>query len=79
MSVTELPVVKTRDAVLSLRGLHCPGCQGFKKPAQTLCFTCYQKLSRAQRQNLYKRVGQGYEAAVASALQTLGVEKLRTE
>ncbi|QOV90916.1 hypothetical protein [Humisphaera borealis] len=76
MSVVALPIVSAADAVLSLRGSFCPGCRGRKKPKQTVCFECYSKLSRPQRQNLYKRVGSGYEAAVASALQTLGVETL---
>ena len=66
-----------RKLIASLRSTTCPACGGFKQPNQTMCRRDYSKLSGPQKRALYKRVGEGYEAAVADALKTLGVTEMK--
>lgn len=46
-------------------------CGAHKKPRQTFCIRCYRSLNASQKAALYRRVGEGYEEAHASALTTL--------
>lgn len=61
----------TRHLVESLRSDQCPACASGKHPGRTLCGRCFRKLPGEVRDDLYKRIGQGYEAAVAAAMTAL--------
>lgn len=63
-----------RTAVESLRSTICPHCGKLKKVGQTLCYRAYIKLPQAMKGALYDRLGEGYEQAVAEALNYLGVK-----
>lgn len=42
-------------------------CGSAKTPRQTFCGSCYRSLSYRLRRPLYKRIGEGYEAAYQEA------------
>lgn len=71
MRTTDEPT--TQDLVRSLMSDVCPTCGGVKRPRNTLCGGCYRKLPEDLKRNLYRRVGHGYEEAVAASLRALGV------
>lgn len=62
-----------RQIVASLRSAVCPACGRVKKTAQSLCYSCYQRLSPAQRVALYDDLGNGYDDAIEAAFDRLGV------
>jgi hypothetical protein len=53
-----------------LRSEECQ-CGQWKKPGYSLCYRCYKALPRDMRNDLYKLVGRGYEAAYDAALKYL--------
>ena len=59
--------VTPQEVVASLMGSVCPACAGKKKNRQTFCGGCYAKLTAPVQRNLYRRMGQGYEAALQAA------------
>jgi ribosomal protein L40E len=62
----------TRDQALEeLLGTTCKGCGGTKPSGMSHCRKCYFKLPKANRGALYRRIGQGYEAAYAESLEIL--------
>ena len=75
--VGETPLT-TRTLVNSLRSCRCPVCGGAKRAAETLCHTDYRRLPRELQKSLYRRVGEGYDAAVHAAFDYLGVMTFRT-
>lgn len=56
--------------IRELRGTLCR-CGKEKGSMKAFCRQCYYTLSQAQRNSLYNLVGQGYEQAYASAVETL--------
>jgi hypothetical protein len=62
---------ETAILLSSLRGNVCPCCGGRKRPNTSLCFAGYGALTRQQKNDLYKRFGEGYEAALETALETV--------
>ncbi len=59
--------------VSSLRSVVCPFCGNEKKSGQTLCYRDYKRLTSRMKHALYDRLGDGYEEAVAGAMQTLKI------
>lgn len=55
--------ISARQAIADLSSTTCPACKKTKKARQTFCRSCYYKLPISKRQDLYKRVGEGYEEA----------------
>jgi hypothetical protein len=53
----------------SLRSFNCDGCGCPKKTMQSLCGKCYYKLPKTLQSNLYRKFGDGYEAAFEQALE----------
>jgi hypothetical protein len=49
-------------------GLVCRGCGDTKMGSQSFCTHCYFRLPKDLRRNLYRRFGEGYEAAYESAV-----------
>jgi len=66
-----------QELVHSLGGTLCPACGRRKASAQTFCRRCYFALPSGLRRPLYDRLGNGYEQAVAAALDALGCETPR--
>ena len=62
------------ELITSLQSNICPACSKAKKPRHALCFQCWRLLPHEQRDALYDRVGQGYEAAFDQAMRTLKVD-----
>ncbi len=62
--------------VMSLQRRVCPGCGCQKWPRTSLCRFCWVSLSREQQAGLYRPVGQGYEQALAAALEQVGTAVL---
>lgn len=54
-----------------LRGVSCQ-CGGKKGEGKSFCMKCYKALTLDMKRALYKRVGDGYEAAYAAAMAFLG-------
>ena len=54
------------ELVAELRGLRCR-CGAVKVPGQTFCRSCFRLLPRQLGNTLYKRMGEGYEAAYTAA------------
>ncbi len=75
MSDEQLPwrlrVPTARQCLLSLDSAICPACGRAKKRGQTLCRREFIALPQSLRNDLYRRVGAGYEKAVALALDFL--------
>ena len=61
----------SRPLIESLISEVCPACGKPKVARQTFCRKCYYTLSADQRKALYNRVGEGYEAAMVDAFNTL--------
>jgi hypothetical protein len=59
-------------------GQKCPTCHGSKRKANAFCYTCYHKLPERLRQKLWRRFGDGFEAAFDEA-RTYLEEKIRRE
>lgn len=57
--------------VTDLIGVVCKACRGAKPKGKSFCARCYYRLPRAMRMSLYRRVGEGYEAAFDAALARL--------
>lgn len=55
------------DILLSIR---CQ-CGSRKNTGKSFCWPCFASLSKPMRQNLYKRIGEGYEQAFDEALARL--------
>lgn len=68
----------SRTAIVSLRSDVCPHCGGHKSPHKSICFRSWSKLPGFMKQALYRRVGEGYEAALAQALDYLGCKTFIT-
>lgn len=64
-------VPQIKQLIESLRSLKCPACRARKKCSHTLCGGCYLALPQIMQAALYRRVGEGYEAAVTAALEFL--------
>lgn len=69
--MTSLP--DTRTLVRSLGSTLCPGCGKPKNSGHTFCARDYFSLTPTTKRNLYRTVGDGYEAAVSEALAELGI------
>ena len=61
----------TEQAVSSLRSEICPHCKRTKSSYKSLCRKCFMALPGPQQMALYRRVGNGYEAAIEDALALL--------
>lgn len=59
----------------SLFGMLCPACGREKIAKHTVCGCCYRQLPSPLQRSLYRRMGEGYEEAVAVALEFLGADK----
>lgn len=46
-------------------------CGRVKRPRQTFCSRCFQRLPPALKRALYRRIGEGYEEAYAAAVAAL--------
>lgn len=66
--------VPVATAIASLRSRGCPACAGYKASGKSVCLPCYRRLSRKGKADLFRMVGDGYEAAIAAALGELGVD-----
>ncbi len=56
-----------RELIDELNGTLCQ-CGAGKAAKQTFCRKCYFSLPKLMRQALYRRIGNGYEAAYAAAI-----------
>jgi hypothetical protein len=56
--------------IRELSGVQC-ACGAVKKSNQPFCVSCHAALSPGQRKALFRRVGEGYEEAYASAIHSL--------
>jgi hypothetical protein len=65
----------TRDLLASLSSTVCPACGQLKGSRMTLCRQHYYALPNPMRKALYNRVGEGYEEALAAALDYLGADQ----
>ncbi len=61
--------------VRSLRCTVCPACGCSKGANNTFCRACFLALAKPLRDALYRRLGEGYEAAVHAALHALKVRE----
>ena len=59
------------ELISELNGQDCR-CGNKKAHGHTFCGGCFHSLSKPQQIHLYRRMGQGYEAAYAEAVKTLG-------
>jgi hypothetical protein len=55
--------MKKKSILEDFLGTECSGCGGTKRSKQSHCGKCYYRLPKAMRLDLYKRFGEGYEAA----------------
>lgn len=60
----------TKELVEELGGTKCQ-CGRSKKRANTFCSKCFYSLPKDQQRALYKRLGDGYEEAYATAMESL--------
>lgn len=63
--------VTTKDLLRSLASTVCPACGGKKNASMTLCSRDYHRLPATTAVALYRRVGAGYEEAIAEAFRYL--------
>lgn len=63
--------------IRSLRSTICPACPSKKRANESLCGACYRELPQSKRRALYKRLFEGYEAAIVDAFDSLGVKNAR--
>lgn len=61
----------TIDLVRSLKSTTCPSCGRAKRASQSLCLHCYTALPHPMRCELWNDVGDGYEQAMADAMNKL--------
>lgn len=54
----------------------CEACEHPKKRGHSFCGRCYRMLPLETRRNLYRRYGEGYEAAYDTALKWLKDKKI---
>jgi DnaJ-class molecular chaperone len=60
--------VPTRqEAFDDLMSTTCSGCDGPKQSAKSHCRKCYFSLPGEARRNLYRKIGYGYEQALADS------------
>jgi len=55
----------------SFLGTKCAGCGGTKRPRMSHCAGCYHSLPRKMQTELYRRFGEGYEAAYTASVEWL--------
>lgn len=67
---------KQMRLIASLRSTRCPGCERLKPSKMSFCGACYRSLPDPLKQALYKRIGDGYEAAHAVAMKIIGRKPL---
>ncbi len=60
----------TKDILRELAGIHCR-CGANKQPRNTFCQRCFYTLPKEKRNDLYKRIGAGYEEAYEAACEFL--------
>ena len=60
-----------KQLIDSLNSFVCPGCGGGKLQRKSFCITCYNQLTPAEQNALYRRIGDGYEQAFAAALRKI--------
>ena len=60
-----------QELVNSLRSERCPACPRKKKVRMSFCGACYFRLPGYIRRNTYSKLGEGYEEAMASAIDFL--------
>lgn len=53
-----------------LAGNEC-ACMKEKKPGHSFCWSCYRSLDYGMQQELYRKIGQGYEQAYEAAYKRL--------
>jgi len=63
-------MIDQRDLLKELAGSACR-CGRVKRPRQTFCSRCFQRLPPALKRALYRRIGEGYEAAYQAAVASL--------
>lgn len=63
--------MQTIEPVESLMSRVCPACNGSKQMRRSVCMTCWSKLKKDTRNNLYQLIGNGYEEAFDAALEEL--------
>ena len=64
-----------KRCIQSLNSTTCPACGKTKRRAMSLCGGEYHSLPADLRKALYSPVGQGYESAMARALEFLDVKE----
>ena len=70
-NVMSIQIPDTKGLVASLMGTVCPACGKTKRTKMSVCYTCYCALPATTKQIRYRRIGHGYETAIASALEHL--------
>lgn len=65
------PNMRTIDILADLISTRCR-CGSPKKPRRSVCVDCWRILSEVEQRALYRKVGQGYEAAYEKAITVLG-------
>ncbi len=71
------PEVKVGDAAFYIRELRSEQCQcgRGKKSGKSFCYSCWKRLPEDLQRALYRRIGEGYEAAYERAVMHLDKEK----
>ena len=78
MNTLPLDEIEKAHLVRSLQSDTCPSCGGMKTSGHSVCRRkCWPQLSRFEKAALYKRIGDGYEAAFNAAMNTLGCASIR--
>jgi len=64
---------KAKDRLFFIKELKSDECRcgRTKKPGRSFCYFCYRKLPRSLQQDLYNRIGSGYEQAYEAACRYL--------
>lgn len=65
--------IDRQTALASLQSELCPACGNAKQVRHSLCARDYFALPTSLRRSLYDGISHGYEAALADALDTLGI------
>ena len=63
--------MRTQDAMDSLMSTECPACHRKKGSFKSVCYSCWKKLSPEIANDLYQRIGEGYEKAIDRAIEAL--------
>lgn len=61
-----------RQTILTDLGSTRCRCGSAKRPRRSVCRSCWALLTEAEQRALYRRFGNGYEAAYEAALTSLG-------